>query len=134
MLKMVWDCGINMLTFVSIILMFLTLGFGFELLKLTKVLELAIDYIFIADIGLTFFSAIEIRPGHIIHRPTRIAYNYLKSNFLLDGLPTLPFACTNGIILNLYYFKLIRILKITNTFSKLEKILGIGMAKWTKQN
>lgn len=62
----------------------------------------------------------------------RIALNYLKSQFIIDCLANLPMIVTNYTQGYLYYFKLLRNLKMHKLFINVEQILKEITSRYSK--
>ena len=55
------------------------------------VLDLLVDWLFLADIGLNFHTTYVGKDGEIIDNLRMIRMNYLRSWFFLDLVSSLPF-------------------------------------------
>ena len=91
-----WDlflCGL--VCYVAIVLPY-RLGFGVVATGGMKILELAMDFCFIADVVLNFFTITVVR-GEQISDPRRVAKMYLKSWFVIDLVSSLPLSLMRDI-------------------------------------
>jgi hypothetical protein len=55
------------------------------------VFDLLVDFFFLIDIILTFFTAYQDNYGSIVTRKSLIAKNYIRGFFVIDVLTTFPF-------------------------------------------
>lgn len=82
---------------------------------------------------LTFISAYE-NGKKTEYRLRKIVDNYLTGFFIIDCIANLPFVSTLGTSRTAYYFRFIRIIKISRIFTNSERILELISTKWTKKN
>ena len=91
-----WDlflCGL--VCYVAIVLPY-RLGFGVGATGGMGTLELAMDFCFMADVVLNFFTITVVR-GEQISDPRRVAKMYLKSWFVIDLVSSLPLSLMRDI-------------------------------------
>ena len=84
--------------------------------------EIGLDIIFIIDIFFTFFTGYYFEKRLETHLG-RIAVNYIRNYFVIDCLTNIPMIATNYRINYFYYFKMIRLIKISNLFKNIEEII-----------
>lgn len=78
-----------------------------EVLEVTRVAEITIDAIWMLHMGMMFTTAF-LKDVDWVTDIRQIAFNYLKANFLIDLVTTLPTLITFYSVPDLYYLKLLR--------------------------
>jgi potassium voltage-gated channel Eag-related subfamily H protein 2/potassium voltage-gated channel Eag-related subfamily H protein 7 len=101
--------------------------------KWANILELMLDFLFIFDIIITFFTPYERYNGTLELRLKKIAINYLTGGFLIDAIASTPFEIvfqveTNGSNRLIRLARIQRVYKIVRVFKmiKLFKISKYG--------
>ena len=88
--KTTWDWIILFLTLYTTVSVPFIVCFNFENLGLA-VLDLIVDWLFLADIGLNFHTTYVGKDGEVIDNLKMIRWNYLRTWFFLDLVSSLPF-------------------------------------------
>lgn len=88
--KTTWDWAILLMTLYTTISVPFIVCFKHENIAL-NILDLIVDWIFLADIGLNFHTTYVGKDGEIIDDLKMIQMNYLRSWFFLDLASSLPF-------------------------------------------
>ena len=88
--KTTWDWIILFLTLYTTVSVPLIVCFEFDDLGLA-ILDLMVDWLFLADIALNFHTTYVGKEGEVIDNLKMIRWNYLRSWFFLDLVSSLPF-------------------------------------------
>ena len=104
------------------------IAFDIEPLARLKWLELSIDILILLSIIIRFFTA-QKYDNAWIYGKREIAYNFIvKGSFFLDVLSCLPSLISDESVDSLYYFKVLRFLKIEKLLKEIDKISSIGFS------
>ena len=88
--KTTWDWAILIFTLYTTVSVPFIVCFKFEDITMA-VLDLMVDWLFLADIGLNFHTTYVGKDGEIIDNLKMIRMNYIRSWFFLDLVSSLPF-------------------------------------------
>ena len=88
--KTSWDWAILFFTLYTTVSVPFIVCFRFEDITMA-VLDLMVDWLFLADIGLNFHTTYVGKDGEIIDNLKMIRMNYIRSWFFLDLVSSLPF-------------------------------------------
>ena len=92
---------------------------GLVPLTYTVNFEMGLDIIFIMDIFFNFFTGY-LYDKRLVTNLGKIGVNYLKGYFIIDCITNIPMIATNYKMKYFYFFKMIRLLKISNIFKNIE--------------
>ena len=88
--KATWDWAILLFTLYTTVSVPFIVCFHYENIALA-ILDLIVDWLFLADIGLNFHTSYVGKDGEMIDNLKMIRMNYLRSWFFLDLVSSLPF-------------------------------------------
>ena len=88
--KTTWDWIILFLTLYTTIAVPFIVCFSFQSLAVS-IIDLIVDWLFLADIGLNFHTTYVGKDGEVIDDLKMIRLNYLRSWFFLDLVSSLPY-------------------------------------------
>ncbi|XP_032232878.1 potassium voltage-gated channel subfamily H member 1 isoform X2 [Nematostella vectensis] len=133
--KTSWDWVILILTLYTTVSVPFMVCFAYNSEPL-NILDMIVDWLFIADIVLNFHTTYVGKDGEIIDDPRLIRLNYLKTWFVLDLVSSLPYGVLYFIpksemeqteIANLLSFlRVFRLLRLGRVARKIDKYLEYG--------
>ncbi|XP_068730790.1 potassium voltage-gated channel subfamily H member 5-like isoform X2 [Montipora capricornis] len=131
--KATWDWAILLFTLYTTVSVPFIVCFKYEKIALA-ILDLIVDWLFLADIGLNFHTSYVGKDGEIIDNLKMIRMNYLRSWFFLDLVSSLPFGIlffvTQNLDTNLTnllgFLKVFRLLRLGRVARKIDKYLEYG--------
>lgn len=132
--KTTWDWAILFFTLYTTVSVPFIVCFEFENLPLA-VLDLLVDWLFLADIGLNFHTTYVGKDGEVIDNLRMIRMNYLRSWFFLDLVSSLPFGILYFVMEGgsntkfsslLGILKVFRLLRLGRVARKIDKYLEYG--------
>ncbi|XP_078350361.1 voltage-gated delayed rectifier potassium channel KCNH5-like isoform X3 [Oculina patagonica] len=131
--KTTWDWVILFLTLYTTISVPFLVCFAFEHTAVS-ILDLLVDWMFLADIALNFHTTYVGKDGEVIDDLKMIRWNYIRSWFFLDLVSSLPYGVlafitkdseTNATTL-LGFLKVFRLLRLGRVARKIDKYLEYG--------
>lgn len=132
--KTTWDWAILLMTLYTTVSVPFIVCFKYDGIALA-ILDLIVDWIFLADIGLNFHTTYVGKDGEIIDNLKMIQMNYLRSWFFLDLASSLPFGILYFATQNLEssnltnllgFLKVFRLLRLGRVARKIDKYLEYG--------
>lgn len=130
--KTTWDWVILFLTLYTTISVPFLVCFAFEH-DAVSVLDLLVDWMFLADIALNFHTTYVGKDGEVIDDLKMIRWNYIRSWFFLDLVSSLPYGILTYVTNSsasmttlLGFLKVFRLLRLGRVARKIDKYLEYG--------
>jgi len=133
--RMSWD--VVMMFLLLYIFLSLPLTFAWPQSDELRIVDLCLDWIFLADVMVNFFTTYEGRRRRTVTDIQQIACRYLKTWFMIDILSSLPLEMlTNGLFPRLQPLKVLKFGKVAKALKviKLGKVVKIMSSSGAFQN
>ena len=120
--NIIWDSIVSLMYVISFFLMPLVLASELKLFDDVRWYEFVLDFVFIADLVLNFFTAY-YDDVKLVVKWKRIARHYLMTHFIFDFIANIPGFLTGEMFKHLYYLKLLRYFQLNRFFAQVKFVL-----------
>jgi len=139
--KLYWDTFVAVLVIYTCLMVPYRIGFAAEASSAWEAFESLVNYVFMADILVTFRTPYADSRGVLVSSPWRIASRYIRGNFLVDLSSSLPFDAILGnstaslgrSVMLLRALRLTRLLRLFRV-TKIRRILEDNQSAWALNN